>query len=50
MRLSDVLKAIAHYARTESNKIEAERSSWESVAILLEAAAIEAEKPTMELP
>lgn len=50
MRLSDVLKAIANHARSESAKIEAERSQWESVAILLEAAAIEAENPGKELP
>lgn len=50
MRLSDVLKAIANHARSESAKIEAERSQWESVAILLEAAALEAENPRNELP
>lgn len=49
MRLSDVLKAIANYARSESNKIAAEKPSWEAIAILLEAAAIEAENPGSEL-
>lgn len=50
MRLSDVLEAIAYHVRSESVKIPAETSSWESVAILLEAAAIEAETPGNELP
>lgn len=43
MRLSDVLKAIAQYARSESNKIAAEKPSWDAIALYLELASIEAE-------
>lgn len=50
MRLSDVLRAIALHARSESAKLPADRSSWEAVATLLEAAALEAETPGRELP
>ena len=50
LRLSDVLKAIANYARSESAKRTQEISSWETIALLLEAAAIEAETPGRELP
>lgn len=50
LRLSDVLKAIASYARSESIKLEPEREQWIKVAILLEAAATEAEIPGNQLP
>lgn len=50
MRLSDVLNAIAQYARSESNKVSGEKQSWDAIALYLELASIEAEMPEHELP
>ena len=49
-RFSQILRALSNYAQGESGKVPSERDTWETIAVLLDEAALLAEQSGQELP